>query len=242
MTEGEVVTLIVDPDCIAVGLTKYLADTYGISDITATSTRSKWLYKLQFNWTSRFGAQTYTQDWYDEVVESKRPGYANRDVTNVFIRALERATTPEFKVFVEVLIGKYKGSIGSLTFRGIDLGKDSVSGSGVTIPLLSTKNMRFAPEATHPHLVYEKITLDTKDSFGNKNEIGDIIVFVDNGLLNFGVYIDDDTVDRRIVLKVMIGTKLRREYLKPSRNMMNVSKMPSSKISTQIFKAQLVAE
>jgi len=234
--------LAVDLDCVVAGLTRYVEDAYGIRDIIVTSTPTAWSSKLQFDWTSRIGSQTYTQQWYKEIPDPRRPGYAHRDIANCFLRALEKAAKPTFKVFVEVLIGKYKGSIGFLTFRGIELGIDIVSGSGVTVSMLSTKNLRFAPEATHTRLVYEKVKLTTQDTFGNTNDIGDIIVYVDNGKLNFGIYIEDDVVEKRIVLKTMIGKKIRREYLKLTRDMMNITKMPSGKLATQIFKAQLTAD
>lgn len=144
----------------------------------------------------------------------------------------------KLELYFEILTGKYKGSIGKV--RGthwIDLGKDPTSKKTPSQKFLSKRNMRLRTDVDAPTLVFEQAEIVSLDSFENTNNPGDIIVYIESGRLEYGTFVQFDTLNRRLILKTSNG---RETSVATNRNMMNVTKMPATVMRNEILKAQLV--
>lgn len=153
--------------------------------------------------------------------------------------ALWRTVTyHKLDLYFELLHGKYKGSIGK--HRGIqwvELAKDPISGKQPSVNFLAKKNMRLRVDAIGPTLVFAKTDFEVFDSFENKIESGDILVFVESGKIAYATFVQFDPLNKRLIIKLPNG---KQSDVAMSRNMMNVTKMPANVMRNEILKAQLV--
>lgn len=138
-------------------------------------------------------------------------------------------------LYVRLLTGKFKGSIGQVFPNKILLGKSPETNAPIYVSLLAIQNLQLV-ETDRTELVFQKKTLQIYDSYNNLLEIGESLVYVDRGKLEFATVVGFDTLRKRVIIQNSSGTK---DFLKSDRNMMNITKLGPKAMRDLILKNQL---
>jgi len=133
--------------------------------------------------------------------------------------------------YVEILSGKYKGSIGYLQYKTIRLGSDYKN----TCPLPTAKNLRLLPDYEGPPVMKVRAR-EIRDIFDQTIAPGDKVIFADRGKLRIGVLVEYRFHDNRALVKTPEGT----EEVNPRKSqIVNCQKINESFIANTVLTATL---
>lgn len=109
------------------------------------------------------------------------------------------------RLFVELLRGKYQGSVGILEITSIYLGTPEIlNNKPYHIKALSPKSLRIRTDVTHPYLVIPDNTVKILDMSGNVTSPGDLILHNSSGNNYFAVFKEYNNLNGKLNIEKIL--------------------------------------